>query len=107
MLRECAGHVQQGVFWWPYFRIERVDGSTEHVRALRVLRDIEHTVLEGRRDGQWVPELTVPTSQVAGVYQRLTELNGALRWVLVHPTGRSGTATCRREQAEPGRTEDK
>jgi hypothetical protein len=70
----------------PYFRIERVDGTTEHAEALRVLRDIDDTVLEGRRDGEWVSQLSVPTRDVAGVYQRLTDVTGGWRWVLVNPS---------------------
>jgi hypothetical protein len=69
----------------PYFRIDLVDGTSEQAEGLRVLRDIDHTVLEGRRDGEWVPELTVPTDTVVAVYQRFTELNGAWRWVGVNP----------------------
>jgi hypothetical protein len=79
----------------PYFRIDLVDGTSEQAKALRVLRDVDQTVLEGRRDGQWVPELTVPTDRVVAVYQRLTELNGAWRWVLVNP----GRALGRRHAA--------
>lgn len=69
----------------PYFRIDLVDGTSRQARALRVMSDVEYTALESRRDGDWVPEVRVPSKDVAAVYQRLTELNGSWRWVPVNP----------------------
>lgn len=67
----------------PHFRIDLVDGTSQRSEALRVMRSVDYTVLEGRQDGDWVAKLTVPTNQVVAVYQRLTERNGAWQWVVV------------------------